>query len=85
MATASSRSVRRASSTWRSHDLPTMHTADVLAFTRCSRVSSESAFERGRRVDPKATSVAVCSFSSAGARWKNSSSLGLAPGHPPSM
>jgi hypothetical protein len=48
-------------------------------------VASPSALPRGRRVDPNATRVAVDNFSSAGARLKNSSSLGLAPGQPPSM
>ena len=38
-----------------------------------------------RRVDPKATSVAMERSSSVFALRKNSSSLGLAPGQPPSM
>ncbi len=39
----------------------------------------------GRRVAPKAASVALASDSSDRARAKNSVSLGLAPGQPPSM
>ena len=39
----------------------------------------------GRRVAPKAASVALWSSSSSAARRKNSVSLGLAPGQPPSM
>ena len=85
MATASSSVVRRASTTCISDDLATMQTASVWALTRWRRVSSSSALTPARRVEPKATSVDRGSESSVGARAKNSSSLGLAPGHPPSM
>ena len=85
MATASSRVVRSASVTWSFEALATMQTASVLAFTSWRRTSSSSARTPARRVEPNATSVAVDSRSSAGARAKNSSSLGLAPGQPPSM
>ena len=36
-----------------------MHTALVLASSRCCSVWSSSTLPRGRRVDPKATNVAV--------------------------
>ncbi len=85
MATPSSSDVRSASVTCSSEDLATMQTAGVSALTRKRRVSSWSARTPARRVDPKATSRAVVRLSSEGARAKNSSSLGLAPGHPPSM
>src|SRR5438477_9387031 len=62
-----------------------MHTLAVLASSRCRRVSSESTLPAFRLVDPKATSVLVSSLSSVCTRRKNSSSLGLAPGQPPSM
>ena len=57
-------------------------TAELVA---AEPAASASAATAARRVDPKATRVAVLSESSAGARSKNSASLGLAPGHPPSM
>src|SRR5665213_3154250 len=85
MATASSRVVRRASTTCISDDLATMQTASVWASTRWRRVSSSSARTPARRVEPKATRVARSRCSSFGARAKNSASFGLAPGHPPSM
>ena len=62
-----------------------MHTVDVPAASRLRSVSSESTFPLTRRVEPNATSVDVSSDSSDGARAKNSSSLGLAPGQPASM
>src|SRR5436305_4835999 len=62
-----------------------MHTVDVPASKRLRRVGSSSTFPLTRRVEPKATSVDVSSRNSVRARRKNSSSLGLAPGHPPSM
>ena len=39
----------------------------------------------GRRVEPNATNVECFNFNSVAARAKNSMSLGLAPGQPPSM
>ena len=62
-----------------------MQTTSVPAASRWVSVASSSAREFGRLVDPKATSVDVSSFSSSGARRKNSSSFWFAPGHPPSM
>ena len=49
------------------------------------RTASSSGLTPARRVEPNATSVAVPSVSSFLARAKNSTSLGLAPGQPPSM
>ena len=80
MATPSSRVVRRASVTWKSHDLPTMQAMGAPACTSASRVGSTSTLPAGRRVDPKATSSAVSKRSSVRARRKNSSSFGLACG-----
>ena len=85
MATASSSDVRSASATWRSHDLATMQATGAPASIRLARTASSSGFTPARRVDPKATSVAVPRCSSFLARSKNSMSLGLAPGQPPSM
>ena len=59
--------------------------AEVLALTRLASVGSSSVRPLTLRVDPKATSVEVDSLSSLGARAKNSSSLGFAPGQPASM
>ena len=59
MATASSSEVRSASATWRSHDLATMQATGAPASTRLARTASVSGFTPARRVDPKATSVAV--------------------------
>ncbi len=80
MATPSSSVVCRASVTWKSQLLPTMHTVDVSTPTSACRVGSTSTLPAGRRVEPNATSWAVESDSSAGARRKNSASLGLACG-----
>ena len=71
--------------TWYSELLATMQTAGVPASIRLSSVVSSSTLPRGRRVEPKATSVLVVSASSSAARAKNSMSFGLAPGQPPSM
>src|SRR4051794_26900316 len=62
-----------------------MHTVDVPAARRLRSVSAESTLPLTRRGEPKATSVDVSMRSSEGARRKNSSSFGLAPGQPPSM
>ena len=85
MATPSSRLVRRASVTWYAEALPTMHTTSVSAARRLASVASSAASPPTRRVDPKATRVDCSRASSVRARVKNSSSLGLAPGQPPSM
>ena len=71
--------------TWESQLFPTMQTADVPASTRLRSVGSSSTLPLTRRVEPKATNVDVVRRSSVAARRKNSSSLGLAPGQPPSM
>ena len=85
MATASSRDVRSASATWRSHDLATMQATGAPASRRLASTASCSGLTPARRVEPNATSVAVPSVSSFLARAKNSTSLGFAPGQPPSM
>ena len=48
-------------------------------------LTSSSTLPRGRRVEPNATNVDVVRSSSVSALRKNSMSLGLAPGQPPSM
>ena len=50
-----------------------------------TEISAEFALTPALRVAPKATSWALRSESSVRARWKNSVSFGIAPGHPPSM
>ena len=85
MATASSSDVRSASATWRSQDFATMQATGAPASIRLASTASSSGLTPARRVEPNATSVAVPSVSSFLARAKNSTSLGLAPGHPPSM
>ena len=85
MATASSSEVRSASATWRSQVLATMQATGAPASMRLARTASSSGRTPARRVEPKATRVAVESVSSSRARAKNSMSLGLAPGQPPSM
>ena len=74
-----------ASVTCISEAFATMQTASVPAFTRFASTSSSSARTPGRLVEPNATSVAVDRRSSSGARAKNSSSFGFAPGQPPSI
>src|SRR6202035_949108 len=62
-----------------------MQAIGATAPTRLARTASVSGFTPARRVEPKATSVAVWSVSSFLARAKNSTSLGLRPVQPPSM
>ncbi len=86
MSMASVRVVRSVSVTCHSADLATRHTVVVPASSRWRSTGSASAAVWALRVEPKATSVAVWRCRSpAAARRKNSSSLGLAPGQPPSM
>ena len=59
MASPSSSVVCNAWVTWYSELLATMHTAGVPASIRLRNVASSSTLPRGRRVDPKATSVLV--------------------------
>ena len=80
----SSRFVSRICVTCMSQVLPTMVTTGVLALSACLSVASVSAEPLARRVLQNAASLA-CFSSSDCARWKNSASLGLAPGQPPSM
>ena len=83
IATPSSRSVRSASVTCRSHALPTRQTTSVPASSRSRSACDSSARSPARRVMPNAVSVLVFSVSFV-ASWKNSVSRGFAPGHPPS-
>ncbi len=86
MSMASVRVVRRVSVTCHSADLATRQTTPVWAASRPASTGSVSARPPALRVEPKATRVAVSRRRSpAAARRKNSSSLGLAPGQPPSM
>jgi hypothetical protein len=80
MAAPSSSVVRSASVTWKSQLLPTMQQVDTPLSSNARRVGSMSTRPNGLRVEPKATSVAVSSFSSVRARRKNSASRGLACG-----
>ena len=81
MARFSSGVMPSATSTWKSQDLPTMHTASADEASSAARPGSFSALRPGRRVMPKATRRAVFS---AGGSPKKASSVGLAPGMPPS-
>ena len=80
MATPSSSVVPNASVTWKAELLPTMQQVVTPQPTSAASVGSTSTLPSGRRVEPKATSVAVSSFSSSTARRKNSASRGLACG-----
>ena len=77
--------VRRASSTCRSWLLATSVTTGAPESRRAATRGSSAAFAPGRRVAPNAASCACFRSSSVRARRKNSVSLGLAPGQPPSM
>ena len=58
---------------------------DTEFFQRARTCRSSCTLTPALRVAPNATSSALRSVSSVRARWKNSVSLGMAPGHPPSM
>ncbi len=78
--------VRSASATWRTSDLATRQTTGASESSSARTWASSPTFTPALRVAPKATSWALRSFSSpAAARAKNSVSLGIAPGQPPSM
>ena len=62
-----------------------MQMISVSASSRARIWGSFSTRREGRRVDPKAVSWLLDRDNSVLARAKNSSSLGRAPGHPPSM
>ena len=81
----SSSVVRSASSTWRSCDLATSVTTEAPLSRSAAISGSSAAATPARRVAPKAASRACRRSSSWAARRKNSVSLGLAPGQPPSM
>ena len=80
MAAPSSSVVRSASVTWKSQLLPTMHDVDTPLPTSAASVGSMSTRPSGLRVEPKATSVAVCRCRSVAARRKNSASRGWPAG-----
>ncbi len=74
----------RTSMTWSSHDFPKIVTTGVSAATSSRRFGSSAAALDRCRVEPKAASFAVCQRIVRAAA-KNSMSLGLEPGQPPSM
>ncbi len=80
----SSRVVSRISRTCMSLALPTRVTTGVRASTRARMLGSVSALPPALRVEPKAAILAFLR-SRERARTKNSASLGLEPGQPPSM
>ena len=84
MATASSRVVRRASTTCISDDLATMQTASVWASTRWRSVSSSSARTPARRVEPNATRVDRRQGSSVRGPGEELRVLGIGP-RPPAL
>ena len=74
----------RTSVTCSSHDFPKIVTTGVSAATSSRRFGSSFAVFERWRVDPNAASFAV-SQRTVRAAAKNSMSLGLEPGQPPSM
>jgi hypothetical protein len=74
----------RTSITWRSQLFPKIVTTGVSALTSSRRLGSVSGRLARWRVEPKAASLAVCHVM-VRAVAKNSTSLGLEPGQPPSM
>ena len=86
MARFSSSVVRSARSTCRTSDLATRVITGAPESSSARTCGSSSARTPALRVAPKATSWRVRSASSPGAALaKNSVSLGIAPGQPPSM
>ncbi len=76
--------MRRASSTWKSQDLPKIVTTGVSGLQERLHVGVVgSGSTSARQVLPKAASLA-CSSRRPRASRKNSMSRGLEPGHPPS-
>ena len=78
----SSRLTPSACSAWRAEALPTSVITGVPARRMGASTGSFEALRPERRVMPKAQSLALAS---AGGSAKNRSSVGLAPGQPPSM
>ena len=76
MARFSSRGISKATSTWKSHDLPNRQTASTLLCRTAVRPGSLAAERPARRVMPKATKRAFCS---TGGAAKKASSVGSAP------
>jgi len=86
MARFSSRVVRRALSTCHTDDLATSVTTVARESSSARTCRSSCTATPALRVAPNATSTACLSASSpSAARAKNSVSLGIAPGQPPSM
>ena len=82
----SSSVVRSACSTCRTSDLATSVTTGARESSSARTCGSSAARAPALRVAPKATSIACLQLSSpSAARAKNSVSLGIAPGQPPSM
>ena len=77
--------VRSAFSTWPTWLLATRVTTGARESSRARTCGSEDASPPARRVEPNAASRAWRRSSSSAARAKNSVSLGIAPGQPPSM
>ena len=71
-----------ATSTWKSQDFPTKQTAGEFVSSNADKPGSFSALLPVFFVIPKAVKV---EFLSLFIFEKNSVSVGLAPGHPPSM
>src|SRR5215472_4709506 len=84
MARFSSRVVPRAWVTCRSQDLPKMVTTGGPASTSAWMLLSSGGRTPGRRVEPKAVILADLNTASC-TRLKKRRSLGLEPGHPPSV
>ena len=85
MARFSSLVVRSASATCRTSDFATTVITGACESSSARTCRSSSTRTPALRVAPKATSSAFFSVSSVRARSKNSVSLGIAPGQPPSM
>ena len=78
----SSLEIPKATSTWKSQDLPTKQTAEVFEFMSADKPVSFSALLPDLLVIPNDVNfefLKLCFF------WKNSVSVGLAPGHPASI
>ena len=75
-------SIPKTSLTWKEDDFPTMHTADALLLIRLFNPGSLAALFPNFLVMPKAVNK---EFWKSIFLLKNSSSVGLAPGQPPSI
>ena len=75
-------SIDKASVTWNNEDLPTKQTDVALEFIKVLSPGSLAALLLGLLVMPKAVKDELLNFISL---LKNSSSVGFAPGQPPSI